>query len=95
MPDGRAAEYFQAVKIMGSDTAQGKELRRHFLTERRGRTNNAALDYTMRLDATESENGEVNGILVEWKDVRMADDCAHTPIKIQTLTNDMQNLLDG
>ena len=53
----------------------------------------AALDYTQRLGAIERENGEVRGIFIEWGEIRMADDCAQTRLRIQTTTNDMQRLL--
>ena len=69
--------------------------KRHFLTENRERANYASLDYTPRLEVIGGENEEVNGILIEWAEVRLEDDCAQTLLKIQILTNVMQRLLDG
>ena len=43
--DGRAAEYLQAIKIRDSSTSTGREIKRNFLTESRGRGKYAALDY--------------------------------------------------
>ena len=62
MLEGRTAEYFQAVEIRECTISEGKEHKKHFLTENRERSNYVALDYTQRLGAIENENGEVNGI---------------------------------
>ena len=93
MFEWRNAEHFQAVKLRGSAISQGGK--RHFLTENRERANYASLDYTPRLEVIGGENEEVNGILIEWAEVRLEDDCAQTLLKIQILTNVMQRLLDG
>lgn len=48
-----------------------------------------------RLETAEDSEGETNGILVEWGEVRIADSCVQTLLKIRTLTNAMQKLLGG
>ena len=47
-----------------------------------------------RLGIIEETAGEPNGIL-EWEEVRIADSCGQTLLKIQTLTSAMKKLLDG
>ena len=61
---------------------------------KRERVNYAALDYTQRLETIEDAKGETEGILPEWKEVRVADSCAQTLLKIHSLANVMRKLLD-
>ena len=95
MFEGRAAEYFQAVEMRGSAIAIGKELKRHFLTGKRGRERYAAPCYIQRLETIEDASGDTSGIFIEWEQVRKADICVHTLLKIQALTNPMQKLRGG
>ena len=41
-----------------------------------------------------SENGDIEGILIEWGGVRLADDCAQKLLEIQITTNAEQKLLE-
>ena len=73
---------------------KGQEPKTNFLTENRERRNYTSLDYTHRPDTIEDPTGDTEGILTEWGEVGIADSCAQTLLKIQTLTNDMQKQLD-
>ena len=90
MLEVRAVECLQSVMIVGSSKSQGEELNRRPLAENRERAKYAALDYMQRLGDVGNETGDVNGMLIEWKEVRMADDCAQTLLKIKTLANAMR-----
>ena len=48
-----------------------------------------------RLDTVEDQSGETKGVLIEWKEVRVADNCAQTLLKIQTMTDAMRRLVGG
>ena len=63
--------------------------------EKRDRGNYAILDYTQRLEIIEDSAWKTNRVLVEWKEVRIADICFQTLLKIQTPTNATQQLPGG
>ena len=92
---GKAEEYSRSIKIRGDATSTGEELKRNFLTENGESSNYAALDYAQRPDTIEDPTGDTDGVIIEWEAVRISDSGAQTLLKIQTLTNDMQKLLDG
>ena len=82
-----AGEYFQAVKIRDTTAEKGKELKRHFITDKRGEKNSVALEYTQRIHAIGNGEGGIMGIFIEWEEVPMAYDCGQTMIQVQTLAN--------
>ena len=53
------------------------------------------MGYTQRLGAVEDAAGETKGILVEWEEVRIADSCAQTLLKVQTMSDAIRKLPDG
>ena len=55
----------------------------------------AALNYMQRLEIIEDSAGKTEGVLVEWEEFRIADSCDQALLKIQTLTDGIQKLLDG
>ena len=93
--EGPAAEYYRAVKIRNSATAQGKDPNRHFIKDNIERPNYAVLDYAQRLQKIETEARHIAGVLIEWKEVRLADDCVQKLRKIQISTNATQHLVEG
>ena len=58
------------------------------------RQQNYAAHYSARrLQAVESEGGEIDAIVIEWEEVRLAVDCVQTMLKIQNRPNATQQLL--
>ena len=82
-----AAEYFRCVKIRDSANAQGMERQRRCRAENRERSKYAAIDYTHRLTAFRGESGDIDGILDEWEEAGMADDCFQKLLKRQIMTD--------
>ena len=69
MMSGRAAEYFQAVKIRGNAISTGKELKSNYLIGKRERSYYSALDHMHRLEIIEAAAWETKGIFIEWGEV--------------------------
>ena len=89
------AEYFQAVKIRDDAISTGKELKRNSPMIKWERENYSFLDHMRRLEIIGDATGETKGILIEWEEVRIADICFQTMLRIQTTTDAMQKVLDG
>ena len=72
-------------------------MKRHFLMGDRGEGegggNYASLDYIHRMQEIQGAGGEIKGMLIEWGEIRTADDCFQTLPEIQTQTNSTQQLL--
>ena len=90
-----AVEYFQAVKIRDDAISTVEGMAGNFLMGKRERENYAAQDYMRRLEIIEDAAWETDGVLVECKEVRMTGISSQTLLKVQTLTNAAQKLLDG
>ena len=88
-------KYFQAVKIRNNAISAGKELKTNFLMGKRERANYSSPDHMQRLEIIEDAAWEIEWILIECADVRIADSCLQTLLKIQTPTNAIQKLRDG
>ena len=92
---GHTMEYSQSVEIRDNAISAGKGLGSNFLMEKRERANYPALDHKRKLDTIEDAAGEINGILIQCREVRISEIFAQTLLKIQTLTNAAQKLLGG
>ena len=73
----------------------GERIATTFLTDIRERLNYAVLGYIQRIQLLGCESGDVKGILIEWEEVREAEDCFQTMRGIQALTNLAQKLSVG
>ena len=91
MMGDQTAEYYHAIEIRDSATSTGEALKWSFRAENRERANYSALDYMQRFDAIEDQNGENAGVLIEWGEVRVSDNCSQTLMQIQTLANSMKS----
>ena len=61
----------------------------------RQKTNFAVADYIQKLTLLNSEQDEIKGIQIEWKEVRVADECVRILLRLQTLTNLIQAAGEG
>ena len=59
------------------------------------KTNYALIDYIQMGELLGSGKGDTEGILNEWKEVRVADNCVQTLLKIQTLRIRAHQLAEG
>ena len=53
------------------------------------------MDYIQRTVLLENEKGEIKGTLIEWEEVRVADECSRILLRLQTLTNLTQAAEEG
>ena len=90
MFQGHPLEYSAAIRIRDAAISVGNELKRNFLLGEQGNANYAVLDYIQRLQLMGNEKGEIKGILIEWKEVRIGDHCLQAILKIQTFANNIQ-----
>ena len=95
MPQGHPLEYSTAIRIRDASISVGNEIKRNFLLREQASKNYAVLDNTQRLHLMGNEKGEINGILIEWEEVRIGGRCLKTLLKIQALTNVAQSTAEG
>ena len=53
------------------------------------------MDYIQRTTLLENEKQEIKAILIEWKVVRIGDECSRTLLRLQALTNLIQAAEEG
>ena len=70
---GHMRGYFASIRIRDASIGVGKELNRNFLIGKREKTNYAALDYIRRMQLLDNDRGEIEGILIACKGVRISD----------------------
>ena len=87
--------YFAAIRIRDSAISVGEELGRNFPMGKREKTNYAVLDFTRRMQLLGNGKGYADGILIEWKVVGIADNCAQPLLRIQALTNTIRQVAEG
>ena len=78
--------YIKAIKIRGAARSIGNGFKKHFLTGDKEQTNYAVTDYIQRRTLLTNEGNCIKGIQLEWKEVRIGDDCAKNTA--QTTTTD-------
>ena len=70
-------------------------MERHSLTGKREWANYSVLCYIQRIQLFDCETGDVEGLLIEREEVRVADACVQTLLKIQALTSRIQQVSEG
>ena len=88
-------EYYTATKIRDAAQSIASDFKRNFLLGRKGGANFAIMGYIQRTSLLENEKDGVKGLLVEWKEVRIGDECSRTLLKLQSLTNLIQAAEEG
>ena len=92
---GHRIKYFPAIRIRGAAISVGKEPKRNFLIGKREKANYAVLGYIQMDQLLGNENGDVEGILIERKEVGISANCVQTLLDIQSLTNTIQQVDEG
>ena len=72
---GRPTEYLAAIRIRDASVIIGNELKRNPLIGSKEHSNYAVLNYIQRLVLLDNEKGDTKGILIEWQEVRIGDQC--------------------
>ena len=62
-------------------------LQKNFLLGEEERANFAIADYIQRTTLLENEKQETKGILIEWEEVPVGDECSRTLLRLQTMKN--------
>ena len=88
-------EYIAAIKIRDEALNIGQDLKKRFLLGREERTNFAVTDQLQRKIPMGNETQKVKGILLKWGEVRIGDDYSETLLKLQMITNLVQNAEEG
>ena len=71
------------------------DFKKHFLIGGKEHTNYAITDYIQRKTLLVNERNCINGIQLEWEEVRIGDQCAEILLKLQILTNQAQAAAEG
>ena len=87
--------YYAAIRIRDAEITVGKETKRNFIIHKRDKTNYAVPDYIQMIQLLENEKGGFSGNLIEWKEVRVADNCVQTILEIHALTNVAHQVTEG
>ena len=95
MFQGHPMEYLSSLRIRHAAISVGKEPPMNFLIRKRGKTNYDVLDYIRRMQLLGNDKGVVDGIPIEWKEVRISDNCAQPLMKIRSIENTAQQVDEG
>ena len=73
----------------------GGRTQKELTHRKREKTNYDVMDCVRRMVLIGNEKGDIDGILIEWEEVRISDNCAQTLLKLQNRTNAIEQFAEG